>query len=841
MLAILGAAVGVGVFSWWVAPQATPRGHGFNVLLISLDTTRADHLGCYGFADIKTPNIDRLAAEGTLFSQCTSSCPLTLPSHSSMMTGTYPFVHGVRTNGEFYLHPNNMTLAEALSKNGYTTAAEVAAFVLNREFGLDQGFGVYNDVPADTNTIAKITRSAEDVCSGAIEFMERNVDQEFFLFVHFYDPHFPYEPPPRFAKQYQDPYVGEIAYVDEQIGRLCDALDRLSLDRRTLVVLTGDHGEGRGEHDEDAHGTFVFDTTLSVPLVFRCPGKIPAGTRVAAQVRLVDIPNTVLSFLGMEVFADVQGTDLLPLMIGSIPDPKLSAYGESMQPRHSFGYAPLRALRRDGWKYIHAPQARLYHVRDDPHELKNLAASEPQRTLRMRDELRRLIADAPTIISGEDAQRELSAEDLRKLAALGYVDGGGDANELAGADELELFDVLGPDPHDNADAIALSTLALMQLKLGNDAEAERLLRELLNILGESAETPPEWNSDDAVQSRGGNWPFKYMGFVLSRRGDHAQAIEYYRKALAYRPNDGTTLTRYAMSLSELGRFDDAIVVFQKALQIRPTFAHTHESFAVALSRVGRSDEAVAQFRIALDMEPENTPMCFKLARLLIEIGRISDAVDQLKRGLEVSPNAIQLRGMLAQLLVQQRRDDEAADQIALILQRHPREFELMMNLAQSCMQADDSKTAEQLLGHVLEIDPGRATAWHAMGFLKLRIGQSHAAVQAFRAGLESSERDVSLINDLAWLLATSSDPTLRDGAEALALVQSVHDATGSGDPNVLDTLAAALAELGRFDEAVETIELAIRTAGELGSADLKKRLADRGALYRDHKPYRMSP
>ena len=293
-----------------------------NVLLISIDTLRADHLGCYGHPVIRTPNIDRIAAEGTLFEQCTTPAPITLPAHTSLMTGTYPFTHGVRDNARFHVHEDNVTLAEVLRDAGYVTGAQIAAYVLNREFGLDQGFDTYEDVETARRTRLAATdpaaseRKAEVVCDGACGWLREHVGDRFFLFVHFFDPHSAYDPPGRFAAQYKNRYLGEIGYVDEQIGRLLGVLDELDLTRRTLLILTADHGEGLGEHGEDTHAHYVYDATLSVPLIFRCAGLVPAGRRVGAQVRLVDVAPTVPAMLGLPPLRDADGASLLPLLSG---------------------------------------------------------------------------------------------------------------------------------------------------------------------------------------------------------------------------------------------------------------------------------------------------------------------------------------------------------------------------------------------------------------------------------------------------------------------------------------------------------------------------------------------
>ncbi len=618
-----------------------PRGEGFNILLISMDTTRADHLGCYGHPGIKTPNIDRLAAEGTIFTQCTATAPLTLPSHASIMTGTDPYVHGVRENGSYHLHGDNETLAEALRAAGYATAAEVAAFVLNREFGLDQGFDVYHDTygaPVRAGEQARKAyseRSAGEVCAGAMDWLRKNGQKRFFLFVHFFDPHEPYAPPSRFASQYRNPHLGEIAYVDEQIGRLMAELQSLGVDDKTLVILTADHGEGLGQHNESTHSVFVYDTTMAVPLIFRCPGRIPKGQAVHAQVRTIDIAPTVLAFLEMEPMADAQGRSLLPLMAEPSGNPGLWAYGESMFPMLNFDFAPLRVFRAGGWKYIHAPRAELYHVSEDPGELRNLAAAEPQRVATMRKQLYALIENAPVVV-GASSRRHMSASDIEKLQGLGYM---GAAAPLAGGSQVSELDLLEPrglDPKDYVDEIDLSIRASSLRSAGDLEGAERALGELF------ARAPR--------RSQRSWWAQRNLAKVLEGKGQKEDAIEAYENALHIRPRDSETLTDLGLVLAKLGRIDEAILRFREALGIEPVLARTHRSYARALRVKGESDEAIRHFRLALEMDPQVAKAWYSLGFLLEERGDHAEVVKCWRAGLALSPSDSHMVNNLAWLL-----------------------------------------------------------------------------------------------------------------------------------------------------------------------------------------------
>ncbi len=808
-------------------------GAGLNVLLISIDTLRADHLACYGHAVVKTPNIDSMAAQGTQFLQCSAPIPLTLPSHSSMLTATYPFVHGARDNGAFRLHEDNETLAEVLQRTGYATAAEVAAYVLNREFGLQQGFETYHDVTwagksgagVDAHGDSAGERKADSIASNAIASLQANAGKRFFHFVHFFDPHFTYAPPARFASQYADPYLGEIAYVDEQIGRILAELDRLNLAHRTIVVLTADHGEGRFEHGENTHGTFLFDTTLAAPLLFRCPGKIPAGRRVDAQVRIIDIAPTILAFLGMDELPDAQGVSLLPLITGRNADLELAAYSETLLPLYNFGYSPLRSLRVGGWKYIHAPTPRLYDVRRDPGEKTNLADQHLDRVADMRDRILQLLTDAPEVVGSGTAQRAVSEEDLKRLADLGYIQTGGQA--VSDKSELELFEPSGPDPHDHTDSIQQTTAAMLSMSTERFEEAEGRLRKIL--------------ADHPSGAEGFYWVYKSLGFVLARRGAHEEAITYHSKALSLRPDDGITMTHLAVSLASLGKTTDAIATFESALKIPPTFAHTHENFGVALTQVGRMEDAEVQFRRALELEPKSVNARTKLARVYVGAGRFSEASAELERGLALTPGIASLATLLESVTEQGRLVGEAKLPHESDLVREPNQSDPHIALAEICARANQVGRAEEHLRRALEIHPGSTRAWEALAFVLLRRGDVSGAAKAFESGLVAEPTNVALANDLAWLLATTAEDSVRDGARALQFARGARERFGGEDANVVATVAAALAELGRFDEAISVLDEALGMAERSRDANVVRQLTERRALYGERRPSRMKP
>jgi arylsulfatase A-like enzyme/Flp pilus assembly protein TadD len=647
---VLAAGLGAAVWAFWPEPPAPQAsGPGFNVLLITLDTTRADHLSCYGYREKTTPNIDALARKGTLFEQCGAPAPITLPSHSSIMTGTYPYVHGVRDNLYFQLAEANVTLAETLRENGYATAAHTAAAVVNREYGLAQGFDTYIDA-GDVHE-----RRGNVVCDGAIQWLQANAGRRFFMWVHLFDPHAPYEPPEPFRKRFEDPYDGEVAFADHQVGRLVDELRRLGLHRNTLLVVTADHGEGLGEHNEQTHQYFIYESTMHVPLILHCPDQIPAKKRVSAQVRLIDIPPTILAFLGLPIRTGIQGRSLVPDVLGRRADSPPPVYGESLAGMLAMDLAPLRYLRDDGWKYIHAPRPELYHVAEDPGETRNLADAEPQRLEDMREELRSLIAAAPDVIDPTEAHHSPSTSERQKLLTLGYAGGPASPLDRDGKPltELDLFDVDAPDPKEHVDAINTQTLIAEALLSENYAEAERLARQLREKFPDSPRVAERLarslflqNRDDEAVAVYREIIAEHPGFVngyygiaklMIRNNRPDEAIRHLRKAIEIDPSYVEAQYDLAVCLMREGSLDEAIEHYRIALELRPTYVDAMVNLAVALGRKGADDEAVGLYRRAIEIEPGDPTLYFNLGNALVRQKLFAEAAVQYEQALRIRP------------------------------------------------------------------------------------------------------------------------------------------------------------------------------------------------------------
>jgi arylsulfatase A-like enzyme len=418
---LLALPAGLALRARLVAHQLERDRARWNVIVVTVDTTRADRLGAYGFRDANTPAIDRLARDGVLFEQAESPAPLTLPAHSSLFTGRFPFQHGVRDNN-VPLNDTEITLAQVLQAHGIRTGAVTAAYVLDSRFGLARGFDMYDGSfhprRGDGPHLEGIRRAADEVVNRAMEWIDTVSSTQFFAWLHFYDAHAPYAAPLRDVDE-KIGYQGAIAFIDSQIGRLMAFLDARRLATRTVIVLVGDHGESLGEHGERAHGFFIYEAVTRVPLIIRTPDSELRGRRVSHVVRSVDVMPTVLDLLNVRAPSSIAGVSLLPRMKGLVYDSEeLETYSETMYPQYHFGWSALRAVRAGRFKFIAAPRPELYDLDEDPGERRNLYALRPSLAAALAGRLRTWEQTG-----GGSAARDpqLDRDARERLDALGYV------------------------------------------------------------------------------------------------------------------------------------------------------------------------------------------------------------------------------------------------------------------------------------------------------------------------------------------------------------------------------------------------------------------------------------
>ncbi len=602
--AVLAAAALVYVLV--LAPGARRRTAGpvpgtpTNVLLITLDTTRADHLGCYGRAAARTPALDALAAAGVRFSRAYAPAPLTLPSHASIMTGLYPLAHGARNNGHD-LAAGTRSLAEIFKARGFATAAFVSAFSVDSRFGLGRGFDVYDDT-FDAQAALKglnAQRRAADTFALFSRWLDRAAAGPFFCWVHFYDPHLPYDPPSPYKEEFAGRlYDGEIAYMDHYVGAVVEALKAKGVFETTLIVAAGDHGEGLGDKIELGHGIFLYEETLRVPLIFRGPGMGPRPAVADGAVRLIDVAPTVLDLLGWSAeAAGMQGRSLVDRFGGERRE-DLDAVVETLFPRENFGWSELVGLVAGPWKFIQAPKPELYELGRDPAESKNLYAGEPDRAAelkaRLEGELVRLAAAAPS--DGTPAKPR--PQDLDRLRSLGYVNF---APAKPGA--------AAPDPKDQVGVLDLVQRAQALEYEGNFAAAEPVHEEIVRAIPDSPES------------------YINLALVQARLRGLDAAARTLERGLARLPDSETLLARLGFTYAAAGQAEEALKTMDRVLALNPSQLDALTVKAGVLDASGRKDEARALYERALALEPESRFLRLNYAASLGSAGRLREALD----------------------------------------------------------------------------------------------------------------------------------------------------------------------------------------------------------------------
>jgi arylsulfatase A-like enzyme/Tfp pilus assembly protein PilF len=631
-----------------------------NVILISIDTCRADRLGCYGHPTSSTPNIDAVARDGVIFRHARTTNPITLPAHSSMMTGRIPPQHGVHDNRTYRLAESNTTLAEILRDNGYATAAFVGAFPLDSIMGLDQGFAVYDDryTMGGAGRVANERRAAE-VSDAAIEWLRSNHDAPFFMFVHYFDPHAPYEPPEPFASEYnEDPYLGEIAYTDHAIGRVIDELKQFDLYDSSLIVITADHGESLGEHGEATHAYFVYQSTMRVPLIIRAPGAA-AGREVAVAVSVTDIAPTVLAALGIEPGETQNGMDLGGHLWGQdAASPERPLYGESLVPT-VFGCNPLRGVVQERWHYIWSKRPELYDLSSDPDEQRNLIDEEPDRAAVLHEALMSMLGSGEREDPGEEQPPD--AETLERLESLGYV------GRVATATGTEI-DAAAVDPKDFVEVYVRLADAKSMRYEGRLAEARAICEDVLedhpdslwanNVAGLVAFD--QRRLDDAREyfskvvaileglqtaENGSTRRFDYelaevhdhLGRVLVVAGDTTRGLEHHERAVRLQPDFAVFRNNLGSALVNLDRLTAAQEHLEEAVRLRPSYASAHKNLGVALLKRRDFERARQHFETALSLTPDYVAAHYGLGHCLAYLDDFPGAAKQFARVLELEP------------------------------------------------------------------------------------------------------------------------------------------------------------------------------------------------------------
>jgi len=624
-----------------------------NVFLITIDTLRADHVHCYGYDRIQTPAIDQLAAEGIRFTEAFTPSPITNSSHASILTGLLPSSHGVSDFG-VPLAAEHTTLAQLLQKRDYRTAAFIGAVILDSKAlapGFDRGFDSYDNFPAKTETKSRwgrIERRGMEVVQHAEAWLDAHPAGPHFVWLHLYDPHDPYEPPPPYSETYKDRlYDGEIAYADSALGHFLAYLKKQGWYEGALIVVTGDHGEGLGEHHEDTHGIFLYDSTTHVPLIVKLPSERQAGKTVDAQVRTTDIMPTILGLLGVAAPANLDGDSLETFLTGVEAAPR-TAFGQTDYPLR-FGWAPLRSVRTEDFKFIEAPKPELYDLRADPSETENHYVPWDGTVQKLRKSLAELSAKSPAL--GKTSPAAVSANTIDELHALGYL-GSADARSATDVPEPSLL----PDPKDKIEEQNLLHTAMMA---SEDRETEKARVALEKVL--------ELDENSALA-------LTQLGRLEMASGNYAKAVGYLRRAHDAHPNDATDTFEYARALQLSGDLPGARDALLASLKLNPDQFETQLALGRIYLALNDSNAAEDQFEAAVLSQPGSSEAQIGLAKALIRQKKFTDAVELLKLAAGTSSRDPEVFELLAQAYtgLGRRQDAQRAQLRATELQKSKR-------------------------------------------------------------------------------------------------------------------------------------------------------------------------
>jgi arylsulfatase A-like enzyme/Flp pilus assembly protein TadD len=666
-----------------VRAATIPPGPPPNVILITIDTVRADHVACYGATDVKTPTLDGLARDGIVFERAISQVPLTWPSHAAILTGTYPFQNGVQDFTGQPLDQRFRSVAQVFKQQDYATGAVVSAFVLDRSWGLARGFDFYDDAfSAETfrqKDIGLVDRKAGESVTRAISWLQKTPRHPFFFWLHLYDPHSPYDPPEPFRTEYRGHlYDGEIAYADHELGRLIAWLKQNREYGHTAIVLLSDHGESLGEHGEKEHGFFVYNSTVHIPLIV----KPPAGSgfrpgRVARPVETVAVAPTLTRLAGMK--DDIQKQFPAPGLLGGNTESDTAGYSEGFYSFSSFGWSPLHALQTNRYHYIEAPARELYDVLADPQEKNNLASQQTATVAVLEDKLQALLRQNP-FKPGGSGSSGLSPDALEKLRALGYVAYRSPVSPEALAAGL-------PDPKSK-------------------------LWEFNAILG----------AGDAFHS-----------------GDFQTGETLLAQVQEKDPNMYIVPFMLGEAATRQQKWEVASTLFQRCLRLNPNFDQAMTGLSRVLMYLGKTDEAVQWLRSALKQNPANYRAWYQLG--LIESKTDSNAaIADYEKGISIQGSFAPLRRDLGLLYFQQQNYAEAVKHLSKAAELGVNDAPLYNFLGISYGHTDRLAKAVESYKHALKLDPALAEAHLNLGFAYQKLGQAPSARKEYTEACRLQEK-----------------------------------------------------------------------------------------------------
>jgi len=764
------------------AGRKVPATRGANLVLVTVDTTRADRLGVYGGDPEVSPNLDRLAARGVTFLETQSSAPITLVAHASILSGRYPYHHQIRNNGMFALPESVPTLATVLRDHGYRTGAFVSAYVLARRYGLGRGFDVYDDdLSRGRHEAADVvpSRRAEVALEPALEWMlHSDGGQPFFCWIHFYDPHAPYDPPEEFRRRFAtDPYSGEIAYMDSIIGRLTDFIAERGLADTTFVTVVGDHGEAFGEHGEQTHAVLLHQATLRVPWILSGP-RLPRDAKIRVPVSIVDVAPTMCRLLGVPEPDGIDGLEVVDLLAGDAATYlDRSLYAETMLPRFQYGWSQLRSLRRNRWQLVSGSRDELFDLANDPRELVDRHDVEASTARELASELEAIVETDDDL--GTAARTAVSQDEFERLRALGYLG-------------LEA----GPrlDPPDPRDLISAHVHTERSRALAAQGRAEEALAELVTML----DLDPQNTSALGLQAR--------LLFQLRRIDDARETLE---RLLSLDPDNASAYRQ----LAQLELFERNP---ERALELSRLGADTRGAFqglavteASALVALGRVEEASSLLDRRLEEHPDDAELLASRAGLYVIKGNVQRAEELLRHAVAVDALHSRSRMALAELLDGRGRTDEAVQLLEDLLRIDPGQAEALARIG--TMRLVHPETARPYLEEAVRLQPFRHDYLMKLGVCFLRLGDHRRAEATLRRALELVPGDPEVLSNLGVVLTVQA--RYADAEEALH---------------------GALAARPGFDEARNNLALCLMYQGRLAEAEREVReVLERSPTMRD--------
>ena len=710
-----------------LACRRNPFGGRPPVILITIDTLRADHLPTYGDTAVETPAISRLASEGIVFENAFSQVPLTLPSHLTILTGLLPYQHLVRDNLGYRLSARAATLAELLGARGYRTGAAVSASVLASATGASRGFDFYDDrVTAGEKTDqAEFTERAGLETAAALEaWIARPDSRPIFAWLHIYEPHAPYDPPEPWKTRYRDrPYDGEIAAADAVLGQFLAHLAEQGLGDRALIILAGDHGEGLGDHGEDHHGLLLYREDLRVPLIVRMPGRRRAGLRVSGTAALADILPTICEVAGCATPPGAAGQSLFSVI--THPDAHRTVYSETLYPRLIFGWSDLAAEEDARYQYIEAPAPEFYDMEHDPLERKNLFDARPPDLSRLaRDLARRDRTFTPAAAA--------DAEQARKLAALGYLTPSISSEGRSGP---------RPDPKTRIASYRRLEEAATLIGKGDRRGAEEPIRDFLR-------SNPEYVN---------GW--KNLAFLCEQSGQPAEAAAALEKAMALSPDDRSVILDLARDRARSGRgalardLGGRLKSVGDLRLLRATIAAAEGDLPGFLAAASPTPRA-----------PEMEPLARRFALELAARGHAVQAAEAL--ALFRDSGDAQTLAALGMIQIDSGRKDDGMEFLERAVQAKPEDASLHENLGVAALKLGRDPLAEAELTEAVRRDPSRTEAWNALGVLRTRQNRNEEALDAFRRSVDADPGNFQALSNFASLAVSAGHSS--DAASALS-------------------------------------------------------------------------